>query len=422
MKPTERLPSRAGASRRIALVSEHASPLATLGGADAGGQNVHVAALAEHLTARGIEVTVYTRRDDAALAPRQPVPGGYDVVHVDAGPPSPVPKDDLLPFMAAFSDRLQADWRGRGRPDLVHAHFWMSGLAAHTACRALTIPLVQTFHALGVVKQRHQGGKDTSPIGRTGVETMLAREADQIVATCSDEVFELVRAGGDRRRITVVPCGVDLHHFCPVGPVEPRRQRRRVLVIGRLVERKGIGNVIEALRSVPDTELVVAGGSDPSQVATDPDASRLAEIARRCGVADRVDLRGRVGREALPALIRSADLVVCAPWYEPFGIVPLEAMACARPVLATAVGGLVDTVVDGVTGHHVPPRRPDLLARSMQAMLDQPEMGREMGAAGRRRVEARYGWARVAAATDACYDRVLRLADPAAWRREGSSS
>jgi D-inositol-3-phosphate glycosyltransferase len=421
MRSQERRRTGRGSGRRIALVSEHASPLAALGGADAGGQNVHVAALAEHLAARAIEVTVYTRRDDPDLPPRQRAPGGYDVVHVDAGPRSVVPKDHLLPFMAGFGRRLHEEWGGQHRPDLIHAHFWMSGLAARMAAVPLGIPLAQTFHALGIVKRRQQGAKDTSPAGRTEVETSLVRTVDQIVATCSDEVFELVRMGGDRRRITVVPCGVDLRHFQPSGPVAPRRGLRRVLVVGRLVERKGIGNVIAALSAVPDAEIVVAGGADAAHLATDADAVRLAAVARRHGVADRVDLRGRVGRDELPALIRSADLVVCAPWYEPFGIVPLEAMACGRPVLATAVGGLVDTVVDGVTGRHVPPRRPDLLANAMREMLDDPARGRAMGAAGRRRVEERYGWERVAAATSACYERVIGHAVAGAARREGSS-
>ena len=147
-----------------------------------------------------------------------------------------------------------------------------------------------------------------------------------------------------------------------------------MLVVGRLVERKGIGNVIEALADVPDVELVVAGGSDRGPPRRGP-RSRAPDGARRAAAASPTasSCVGRVDRDELPALMRSADLVVCAPWYEPFGIVPLEAMACGRPVLATAVGGLVDTVVDGVTGRHVPPRRPDLLAAAMRELLADPD-------------------------------------------------
>jgi D-inositol-3-phosphate glycosyltransferase len=381
------------------MVSEHASPLAALGGADAGGQNVHVAALSAALARRGVEVVVHTRRDDPALPARVAVAPGVTVEHVDAGPPASIPKDELLPHMAELAARLRRSWRV-DPPDVVHAHFWMSGLAALTAARPLGLPLVQTFHALGVVKRRHQGAKDTSPPSRVDTERLLARSADYLVATCSDEVFELVRMGADLHRITVVPCGVDLGLFRPDGPVEPRHPHRsRLLVVSRLVERKGIGNVIAALTELPGTELVIAGGPPARRLAEDSEARRLSDLAELLGVAGRVDLRGQVEPGDLPALYRSADLVVSVPWYEPFGIVPLEAMACGVPVVAAAVGGLVDTVVDGVTGVHVPPRRPDLLARVLAGLLADPARRAALGTAGAWRARRRYGWDRIARGT-----------------------
>jgi D-inositol-3-phosphate glycosyltransferase len=381
------------------MVSEHASPLAALGGADAGGQNVHVAALSAALARRGAEVVVHTRRDDPALPERVAVAPGVTVEHVDAGPPVPIPKDELLPHMDELAARLRQSWRA-DPPDVVHAHFWMSGLAALTAGRPLGLPVVQTFHALGVVKRRHQGAKDTSPPSRLRDERFLAREADRIVATCSDEVFELVRMGADLRRITVVPCGVDLGLFRPDGPAEPRDSgRSRLLVVSRLVERKGIGSVITALAELPGTELVVAGGPPARRLAEDPEARRLAALAERLGLAGRVRFRGQVEPGDLPALYRSADLVVCVPWYEPFGIVPLEAMACGVPVVASAVGGLVDSVVDGVAGVHVPPRRPDLLASVLAGLLADPARRAALGAAGARRARRRYRWDRIARGT-----------------------
>jgi D-inositol-3-phosphate glycosyltransferase len=381
------------------MVSEHASPLAALGGADAGGQNVHVAALSAALARQGAEVVVHTRRDDPALPERVAVAPGVTVEHVDAGPPVPIPKDELLPHMDELAARLRQSWRA-DPPDVVHAHFWMSGLAALTAGRPLGLPVVQTFHALGVVKRRHQGAKDTSPPSRLRDERFLAREADRIVATCSDEVFELVRMGADLRRITVVPCGVDLGLFRPDGPAEPRDPgRSRLLVVSRLVERKGIGSVITALAELPGTELVVAGGPPARRFAEDPEARRLAALAERLGLAGRVRFRGQVEPGDLPALYRSADLVVCVPWYEPFGIVPLEAMACGVPVVASAVGGLVDSVVDGVAGVHVPPRRPDLLASVLAGLLADPARRAALGAAGARRARRRYRWDRIARGT-----------------------
>jgi len=259
-----------------------------------------------------------------------------------------------------------------------------------------------------VVKRRHQGAKDTSPPTRRREEATLAREADRIVATCSDEVFELVRIGADLRRVAVVPCGVDLGMFRPDGPAAPRPSgAARLLVVSRLVERKGIGDVIAAMARLPGVELVVAGGPPAAELAGIPEAARLAALAERVGVAGRVRLLGRVGRCDLPALYRSADLVVNVPWYEPFGIVPLEAMACGVPVVVSAVGGLVDTVVDDVTGIHVPPRRPGLLAAAVAALLADPERRATLAATGARRARRRYGWDRIAGSTLEVYAGLL---------------
>ena len=345
----------------------------------------------------GAEVVVHTRRDDPLLPRRVALAPGVVVEHVDAGPPRHVPKDELLPHMDEFAARLTRRFAAR-QPDVVHSHFWMSGMAALEAAR--DTPVVHTFHALGVVKRRHQGSKDTSPASRLGEERELAASADRIVATCTDEVFELLRLGADRRRVSVIPCGVDLSLFGPDGPREPRREdRARIVVVGRLVERKGVGNAITALAGLPGAELVIAGGPEAARLDSDPVARRLRRLARSLGVADRVDLRGRVERASLPALMRSADAVVCVPWYEPFGIVPLEAMACGVPVVASAVGGMIDTVVDGVTGVHVPPRRPDLLAGELVSLLADPARRAGLGAAGAERARTRYSWDLVARAT-----------------------
>ena len=385
------------------MVSEHASPLAVLGGADAGGQNVHVAALAAALARLGAEVVVHTRRDDPSLPSRVELDGGWAVEHVDAGPACFVPKDELLPHMGAFATVLHRHWR-EWRPDVVHAHFWMSGWAALRGARGLRLPVVQTFHALGTVKRRHQRGRDTSPAERLAIESAIVRRAHRIVATCSDEVGELARMGADVDRIWVVPCGVDPARFRPDGPAELRpADRFRLVAVSRLVERKGLADVIAALPDLPGAELVVAGGPPPAGLAADPEARRLLRRAARLGVADRVVLRGGLPGEAVPALLRSADVVVCAPWYEPFGIVAVEAMACGVPVVASAVGGHLDTVVHGETGLLVPPRRPDLLAQALGGLLADPGGRARMGVAGAARARAWYSWDQVARATLEAY-------------------
>jgi glycosyltransferase involved in cell wall biosynthesis/phosphoheptose isomerase len=393
---------------KVAMVSEHASPLATLGGVDAGGQNVHVAALAVAMARRGATVMVHTRRDDPDLPEYVGMAPGVTVHHVNAGPPLAVPKDELLPYMDAFALELTEAWRS-DRPDVVHSHFWMSGHAALRAAGSLGLPVAHTFHALGVVKRRYQGDRDTSPAERLDIERGIIRASDQIVATCTDEVFELIRLGASNTNVTVIPCGVDLELFGPEGPREPRRDgMRRLVCVGRLVERKGIGNVISALSRLPDTELVIAGGSDRTRLAEDPDARRLRALAEDEGVADGVELRGELARDQVAGLLRSADAVVAVPWYEPFGIVPLEAMACGVPVVASAVGGMIDSVVHDSTGLHVPPRDPVRLAEVLDSLLSDPERRDRFGRAGVQRTRRLYDWNRIAAATLDVYARMPR--------------
>jgi glycosyltransferase involved in cell wall biosynthesis len=239
------------------------------------------------------------------------------------------------------------------------------------------------------------------------MERALARDVDRVIATSTEEVTELLRLGAIRSRIAVVPSGVDVEQFSPDGPVAERSARPRVLCIGRLVPRKGFDTVIRALAAVPDAELVIAGGPAGDELAGDPEAVRLTRLAERFGVADRVRLVGAVPRPDVPALLRSADLVVCTPWYEPFGIVPLEAMACGVPVVASGVGGFLDTVVDGATGTLVPPRRPDRLAAAMRKLLAEPFWREAYGTAGVDRARSRYSWDRIAAGTLAVYEDVL---------------
>lgn len=407
MTSTERTPPM-----KIAMVSEHASPLATLGGADAGGQNVHVAELSAALTRRGHNVTVYTRRDDPSLPEEVVTPQGYTVVHVPAGPAEPVPKDELLQHMGPFARFLDARWSAQ-RPDVAHAHFWMSGLATQLVARHLGMPAVQTFHALGVVKRRHQGANDTSPKDRLRLEAMVARCATWVAATCSDEVFELMRMGRARTRMSVVPCGVDKNLFTPEGSTADKSSAKyRILSVGRLVPRKGFDDMIRAMPAIPNAELVIAGGPDQAELDDDPEAIRLKKLAAELRVARRVHLYGAVARADMPALLRSADIVACTPWYEPFGIVPLEAMACGIPVVASAVGGMQDTIVHDVTGRLITPRNPREIAATINPLLRDAFLRQSLGLAGRDRVCARYTWDQVAADTMRIYDKVAHAQRP----------
>ena len=379
---------------KIAMISEHASPLATLGEEDAGGQNTHVAELSKALAARGHQVRVYTRRDNPRLADTVPFRGGVVVEHVPVGPAEPLAKDDLLPFMGDFGRWLNHRWTAGGfRPDVVHAHFWMSGLAALTATAEARIPVVVTYHALGAVKRRYQGEKDSSPETRVGLERTLGTMADRVIAQSEDEVGELGRMGVRRADTVIVPSGVDVEQYSPTGPVA---RRQRILSVGRLVERKGFADLIVAMRRVPGAELVIVGGPESDKLDSQPEAVRLRELASRSGVSDRVRLIGSVPHEEMPCWYRSADVLACAPWYEPFGLTPLEAMACGVPVAAYAVGGIAESVIDGVTGSLVPARDTHALAAALRGLLGDDVRRMSYASAAVDRVRSRYTWQRAA--------------------------
>ncbi|SCG72586.1 glycosyltransferase [Micromonospora coxensis] len=396
---------------RIAMISEHASPLAVLGEEDAGGQNTHVAELAAALVGEGHDVRVYTRRDSSELPDVVDASAGYQVLHVPAGPALRVPKDELLPYMGEFGRWLADQWRHGGwRPDVAHAHFWMSGLATLHAGRRTNTPVVLTYHALGAVKRRHQGTKDTSPPGRIGYERALGRAADRVIVQCQDEVGELVRLGVPRAKMALVPSGVNEQMFRPEGPVAPRDPaRHRILTVGRMVERKGFQDVIRALPAVPDAECVVVGGPPAELLPADGFARRLTALAESCGVADRVKLVGAVPREEMGAWYRSADVLVAAPWYEPFGLTPLEGMACGVPVIGTNVGGIADTVVDGLTGDLVPPRDPRALGTALRRLFADKVRRFAYATAALDRIRSRYSWKRCAQQLGAVYASVAQV-------------
>ncbi|BBY79721.1 glycosyltransferase [Mycolicibacterium pulveris] len=409
---------------KIAMVSEYPGALAVSGGPDgADRQTVHIADLSAALARRGHQVTVYTRRDDPGLPDRVETAHGYTVAHVPAGPPEPIPDDELLAHMGPFAQFLDAAW-AVDRPDVTHAHSWMSGIATQLAARHLNLPAVLTFHTLGYVEPRRQGLQEAGSSDRWHLEATVARTATWVVATCTDEISELMRMGRSRSRMSVVPCGVDLDLFNPEGPRVGRGKYRRIVSTGTLVPHNGFDVLVRALPYIRDTELVIVSGPDITRRDSDPEAHRLRELAERLGVADRVRLYQRVAREDLPSILRSADVVACTPGNELLGAVSLEAMACGVPVIASAVGALLDTVVHDVTGRLVRSSRPDKVADAVNQLLRDDFLRQSLGAAGRDRARARYSWDRIAGDTNNIYRRLApvpvgRIGEPATSRAPG---
>jgi glycosyltransferase involved in cell wall biosynthesis len=407
---------------RIALISEHASPLAALGGVDAGGQNIYVAHVAQSLVDEGHTVDVFTRRDDAEQPPVVYVKPGLRVLHIPAGPAEFVPKEQLLQYMPEFAEACIRLCNAGLHYDVVHANFFMSGWVALELKRRLGTPFVITFHALGLVRREHQREADAFPAERVDIERLLVREADAIIAECPQDQQDLVRLyGADPAKMTMVPCGFDPQEFAPMSRVEARERLGLsldefiVLQLGRMVPRKGVENVVRAMAQLPreinPRLLVVGGESDDPDPRKTPEIGRLQGIARELEVDDIVTFTGRRQRDQLRAYYCAANVFVTTPWYEPFGITPLEAMACGTPVIGSAVGGIQYSVVDGLTGYLVPPNDPAALARHLVYLQAHPALSRALGLAGVRRAQMMFTWEQVTAQLAATYRRLAPSQD-----------
>lgn len=405
---------------RIALFSEHASPLAVLGSTDAGGQNVYVDQLSRNLGALGHRVDVFTRRDDRALPEVVASNPGVRVIHLRAGPAARLSKDALWPYMPELRDSFyRFNARDGASYDALHGNFWMSGWVVGELRHRLGIPAVQIFHALGKTKQRHQGVADTSPTERIAVETATVRGLDRLIAQCPAERAELLDDyGADPARVAVVPSAVNTELFRPVPQAEARRQigiegdAPTMVYVGRLLPRKDVRNVVRALAllrqgGVAARLLVVGGDSREPNAAITPEIGVLRELAAELGVAAHVQMVGSRQPEELCSYYSAGDVVVTTPWYEPFGLTPLEGQACGRPVIGAAVGGISFTIADGQTGSLVPPRDPAALAVALRQLLLNPERCAAMGAAARARVEQEFTWPTVARRTAALYHELV---------------
>jgi glycosyltransferase involved in cell wall biosynthesis len=398
---------------KIALVAEDATALSHATSSEPAAQETRVAALATELARQQHEVTVYARKDAGDLPERAELPGGVTVRYVPAGPAEPLADEAVLPHIRSFSDSLAGLWQD-DKPDVVHAIGWTGGLAALAATRDRSIPVVQTFHSLRAAERRHHIASDGSTLAehaeadsgaRDRLERAAARSADLVIATNEDEVSDLAGLGVPRSGISVLPFGVDSEHFAPEGPIAPRGERPRLIAVATHLKRDGLETVVRALPEIPDVELIIVGGPARPMLRRDEECCDLARLAGRLGVADRVKFAGQVSQDDMPALLRSADLMIDVSWYEPFGMASLEAMACGTPVIASAIGGHLDTVVDGTTGLLVAPGQPKSLARRIRKLLANPMLLEGFGIAAADRAQARYSWERIGRETIALYQK-----------------
>jgi D-inositol-3-phosphate glycosyltransferase len=394
---------------KIALVAQNATPLHPRAGSGPDHDDIGLSELTRKLAGQGHRVTVYAQKSLPDVPDRVELHEGVRVEHINAGPVPETSADDadLLERVPAFSGPLRSHWE-RERPDVVHALRWTSGLAALAAARDLGVPVVQEFRSLSVTERRTDGVKaDGASAARIRLEPAIGRSATAVVATNSAEVADLASLGVHRSAIRVVPWGVETDLFAPEGPVAKRNGRPRLLTAADLSQRQPLETLLRALSRVPGAELLVVGGPDEAELASDDGYVKLAKFAATLGLTDRVIFTGKVEHAAMPALLRSADLVVSTCQYEPSGSTSLQAMACGTPVIAPPVGGHVDAVVDGTTGIIIPPDRPALLAQRIRQLLAHPMLIEAYGVAAVDRVRSRYSWDRIANETIAVYDRVI---------------
>lgn len=391
---------------KIALVAQHADPLPRSGRPTPGttvacpdvpaGQaedDIRLRNLSRGLAADGHEVTVYAQRPDGDAPSQAELCPGVTVNYI--GPAADRDDDELLRSVPGFATPLR-DHLGTDRPDIVHAVRWTSGLASLTAARDLKVPVVQSLGSACAAERRHKPVPPAAGPKRLRLEPALGRTVNAVVTDCKEEESELTRAGVPRRSIRVVPCGVDTERFAPEGPVSNRNGRPRLLTVTDSADE--IATMLRVLAQVPGAELVVAG---------DAPSARVTRLARDLGIADRVEFAGRLAQQALPPMLRSADLLVSLAEHDPAGMMVLEAMACGTPVAAAAEGGHGDAVIDGTTGLLVPPRRPEMLAHRIRRLMDHPMQMAAFGAAAADRARSRFSWDRIARETLAVYDHTV---------------
>jgi len=429
-------------SPSLALISVHGDPAAEIGREEAGGQNVYVRAVGEALARRGWRVDMFTRWVNPA-DDREVWHGPHcRTVRLAAGPVEFIPRDRLFEHLPAFVDQWLA-WTAqhRRRYDLIHSNYWLSSWVGMELAAALGIPQVHTYHSIGAVKYGTalEGGAIAAldPVldsasgqafpetpalpavaqRRLAVERRCLERVNCVVATSPQEMRDLRSLVSAAGTVQIVPCGTDIERFGQVDRATARQrlgldsQGKLVLYVGRFDRRKGLETFLAAIaacqhRSDPTFRAIIGGGSRPGQ-SDDAEQRRIQALVAVLELGDVVQFTGRIRDGDLPLYYAAADACVVPSYYEPFGLVAVEAMASRTPVIVSDVGGLSYSVLDGETGLRVPPGEAIALAKAMDTLLGEPALRDRLGAAGRDRVEQHFSWAGVAEQLDHLYRSLL---------------
>jgi D-inositol-3-phosphate glycosyltransferase len=403
------------------MLSIHASPIAPLGGWETGGMNVYVHALSRALGETGVEVDVFTRRQDASLPTTLDLGHGARLIQLDAGPPKYIDKYAVLDYLPDLACNLQRfrNFSGR-RYDVIHAHYWLSGRLGLLFKDRWRAPLVSTFHTLGRMKNHvAQDEAEREEIARIDIERRIMAQSDRIIASTPLDREQMIKHyGASGGSISIIPPGVDLDLFRPLRRAPARAtlgldDRPVILFVGRIQRLKGIDMLLRALGTIKSaapglrpTAVIVGGSAEGTQVTAErEEMGRLLQLASSLEVSEQVRFVGGVPQEELPAYYAAADVTVMPSTYESFGLVALESMACGTPVVAARVGGLATLVRDNETGYLVPWRDPALFGEKIQLLLTNPALRRRMGRNARGHA-LRFGWQASADSILGVYERV----------------
>jgi len=404
---------------RIAMLSVHTCPLATLGGKETGGMNVYVRDLSRELARRGHHVDVYTRSQDSSRPSISNGLGqGVRVIHLPAGPEHPYGKHLVYDHLPEFVDGVLAQAEADSiHYDVLHSHYWLSGVVARELRQRWSTPIVHMFHTLGKMKNavaRRPEERETAR--RIKVEAEIVRFADALIAATPTEEEQLVRLySADPASIRVISPGVDTERFHAI-PAPNAKERIGlcpdcciILFVGRIEPLKGIDNLLRAIAQVVDRRpelreglVVPIIGGAPDRIREDDEMVRLQELREELGIGDVVTFLGAKDQDTLQYYYSAAEMVVMPSDYESFGMVALEAMACGTPVIASDVGGLAFLVRHGRTGYRVPARDPAALAAKITRLLTNAGLRRRIGQRAACWAES-YAWPRIADRVEAVY-------------------
>ncbi|WP_040224435.1 glycosyltransferase [Bhargavaea cecembensis] len=397
--------------KKVLFISDHGDPLAKLGGKQSGGQNNYVKQLACSLAERGLEVDVVTHWSDEETPRIEPFGGSCRVIRIAAGRKGYVPKSEILHLLPAFRREMNAVL-SLGDYDVIHTHYWMSGLLGLALKQELGIPLIHTSHSLGIAKAEATGQREEE---RMSAERRILSAADRVIATTPTEKEMILEFAGDRSSISVIPIGVD--EAFEEAPLQSRTGSPLFVYAGRFEQTKGILTLLRAfkifMRRGMDAHLILAGGAedDIEPKSGLPVQSKLRQAV--AGIEDHVTFRGPLSQEELASLFSKATAVVVPSYYESFGMVAAEAQACGTPVIASEVGGLQDVVQDGRTGFLVSARNPAELSRSLRRLAEDPQMAEQLGMQAAKRARKIFSWPSVAESIHDVYEVLHGAEDPA---------